>query len=223
MMPDAGLTERCCPPDEEAPGRRARADVIIERISPRNAGDVAMLHEKYLDQGFLSSLGNSFLKLLYRSMVDADTSICLVAVTAGGREIAGFISGSADVRGFYKHFLSQAFFPASAALLPHLLRPRTIGRIIETLLYPVKTARGLPEAELLSIAVKDDCRKRGIGEGLFNALVREFHGMGVTQFKVIVGSELGAANAFYRKMGCSMHSETEVHRGKKSEVYIWNT
>ena len=191
----------------------------IEKAKDIDIEHVASLHREYINTGFLSSIGSTFLKLIYQSMVNSNNAFCIVAIEK--RNIIGFVSGANDVGGFYKDFLRMNFIKASTILLPKILNLQFVKKIIETLLYPARKEQNLPNAELLSIVVDKNYRGKGIAQKLFEKLEEEFKIRNVNRFKVIVGSNLISASRFYEKMGGILYSEIEVHKDKKSQIYIW--
>lgn len=158
--------------------------------------------------------------LMYQTMITSQNAFCIVAEK--NEEVIGFVSGATSVGGFYKEFLKNNFLRASIILLPKVFNPLTIKKIIETLFYPAKKERGLPNAELLSIIVERNYQGKGISRKLFDSLIKEFKNRGIDQFKVVVGLNLKQACRFYEKMGGFLHSEIEVHKGEKSRIYVWN-
>ena len=108
-------------------------------------------------------------------------------------------------------------------LLPKAIDLNTLKKIFETLKYSKKNEINilLPKAELLSIAVKEDYQRKGVAKQLFKALVNEFHKMGINEFRIVVGSSLFKAKNFYQKMGCIKVGEFELHKGEKSEIYVF--
>lgn len=190
----------------------------ITRLKRQHVPDVASLHKRYIDRGFLSDLGNAFLERLYDCMITSDNACCMVAEDAG--ELHGFISGTYELKMFYKDFLKANLLPVSILLLPRLMNPSVFRKIFETLIYPSRQNK-MPRAELLSIVVGDKFRGKGIGEILFKSLAAEFRERGVSEFKVVVGSKLPAANRFYLKMGGHPYADIKVHNNEVSRIYLW--
>ena len=54
---------------------------------------------------------------------------------------------------------------------------------------------------------------------LLTELAKEFGRRGVKDFKVVVGSNLVVANAFYNKMGLRKVAAIEAHAGATSYIY----
>lgn len=190
----------------------------IVRLKKQHVPSVALLHNKYIDRGFISSLGSSFLEHLYDSMIASDHTFCLVAEDAG--ELHGFISGTCALGSFYKDFMRAKLLPVSIALLPRMIRPAVFRKIMESLLYPSKQEK-TPCAELMSIVVSEKYRGKGLSEQLFKGLVAEFRGKNISRFRVVAGAQLAAANKFYIKMGGVPSGDINVHGDEPSRVYIW--
>ena len=180
---------------------------------------VAGLHARNLDQGFLATLGPEFLAQLYRAIDEGSDSV-LICERDGDR-VLGFVAGSRGMGPIYRRMLRRPF-SLGLALLPSLLNPGRVRRILEVLRY----GRGghapaaLPRAELLSIAVDPDARGRGIADRLYGALAAHFRAAGEAAFCITVGAPLAPAHRFYRRMGAEPVAEVEVHRGQASTVYV---
>ena len=95
-------------------------------------------------------------------------------------------------------------------------------KIIEIIFINKKNPilKGLPRNELFTIAVNPLHQGNGYANVLFESLCYYFNKNNVTNFKIVVGSDLDRAHAFYLKMGCQVVGEIEVHKGKKSLVYV---
>ena len=183
--------------------------------------EIAKIHKKCLAKSFLATLGEKFLALLYKTLVEYKRGILLVVEDNG--KIIGFVSATADTGGFYKYFLKKKFIKAGFLLLPKANNLNILRKIFETLRYSKKNKINilLPKAELLSIAVKEDYQRKGVAQQVFKALAKEFYKNGINEFKIVVGDSLLGAKKFYRKMGCIKVGEFELHRGERSEIYIF--
>lgn len=182
---------------------------------------VASLHAQGIDQGFLPTLGEPFLALLYEA-IDQGASSVLLTHQEDGR-VVGFVSGSHGLGPVYRSLLRR---PArlAAALWPVLLSPAKLWRVIEILRHSARSATpgavDLPSAELISIVVAPAWRGREVAERLYRALEAHFAGEGTGRFKIVVGETLGPAHRFYRRMGAVPAAEAVVHGGARSVVYV---
>jgi ribosomal protein S18 acetylase RimI-like enzyme len=89
----------------------------------------------------------------------------------------------------------------------------------ETASYP-ENMSGLPDAELLSIAVSDAARRSGVATELVARLFAGLAARGVEEVKVVVAADNAAANRFYERVGFRRAGTTEVHRGHVSNVWV---
>jgi ribosomal protein S18 acetylase RimI-like enzyme len=198
-------------------------NVKFEKVSyKQDIEKVARLHKRYISSGFLSSLGERFLEILYNYISRSEESFCIVAKHNG--KVIGFISGTENVSKLYKGFIKENFLNAIVVLLPSLFNPLKLLKILETLFYPKKKkiVEQLPDAELLSIVVDENFQGKNVAFLLFNELIKEFKKRNIYTFKIIVGSKLKKAIKFYEKMGCEKVGEIEVHKGEISFVYIYH-
>lgn len=202
-----------------ASGRSAgpAGETRIRKGRITDVATLARLHTGSMPTAFLPTLGTRFLARLYRSLVEDAEAIVLVA--EDDRGIVGFVTGVLAVGAFYRRFIRRHWMGAGLDALPRLLRPATAARLIETVRYPDATT-DLPDAELLSIAVEAERRGGGVGASLVEALTLAFRERGVTEFRVVVGTENVGANRFYEHHRFRAAGETVVHEGVTSNVWV---
>jgi ribosomal protein S18 acetylase RimI-like enzyme len=181
---------------------------------------VAHLHVANLDRGFLSTLGVGFLSELYRAIGQCQGTILIVKSEQG--KVVGFAAGlSAPMSVIYRRMMRR--MPTLVwSLIPVLFSFARLNRLIEIFRYTnSESERGdLPVAELLSIAVSPACRGKGIAETMYSELMDQFRQTKITQFKIVVGSELAPAHKFYHRMGAQAIREITIHGGARSVVYV---
>jgi ribosomal protein S18 acetylase RimI-like enzyme len=95
--------------------------------------------------------------------------------------------------------------------------------LVETLLYPAKVEEGkdegTPSAEILSIAVDESLRGKGVGRRLIEAAFEEFRRRSIYRVKVAVGVRNLNANGFYER--CGFHLQIRcVQHNKPMNVYV---
>ena len=154
--------------------------------------EVAKLHASGIDQGFLSSLGVSFLALLYEAIDSSDDAILLVEYGQGS--VLGFVSGAPSLRPIYKALLRRPIRLIST-LWPVLLSPVKLWRILELMVYAFwsfdeqteSASPALPDFELISISVSLDERRSGVALRLYEGLKKAAAERGFDGFKIIVG------------------------------------
>ncbi|MEG2940922.1 MAG: GNAT family N-acetyltransferase [Thermomonas sp.] len=179
---------------------------------------VAALHAANIDQGFLATLGEPFLALMYRAIDEAPGSVLFVEEEDS--RVRGFISGGTGMGRIYRCMLRRPV-ALCVALMPSVTRPSRIGRILDILRYGrQKPAGRLPNAELLSLAIAPEARGSGMAERLYGRLALHFRSAGETAFKITVGDALVPAHRFYTRMGALPTRRTEVHRGQGSTLYV---
>lgn len=182
---------------------------------------VAQLHAQGISQGFLPTLGEPFLALLYAA-IDASSDSVLITRVEDGR-LAGFVTGSLGLGPVYKSLLRRPFRLARA-LLPVLVSPARIRRVTELLAHSRRQAAGgagpFPAAELLSIVVAPEWRGRQVADQLYQQLVEHFRASGQPGFKIVVGQALAPAHSFYRRMGARPAGHVTVHGAEPSVVYV---
>ena len=189
-------------------------------LSGSDYRQVAVIHAASISKGFLSTMGEPFLALMYEAIDKSPESVLIVEKVDGA--IIGFVAGTSNLGSVYRVML-KSWGRLMVALLPSLVSPRRVFRIFETVFFSGKNQAPnstLPADELLSIAVLPDGRGKGYADKLFVALQDHFRERGVRSFKIIVGDVLAPAHRFYKKMGAIPSGRAEVHRGSGSTIYV---
>jgi ribosomal protein S18 acetylase RimI-like enzyme len=189
----------------------------IRRATVADAPVLARLHRASMPTAFLPALGDSFLRELYRAIATEPGGFAFVA--EDGPHVIGFVAGASSVREFYGRFCRQHGLRAGIAAAPRLLRPSVLRRFREIVSYPARSG-DLPDAELLSIAVDDRSRKKGLGRRLVRAVVDELGRRGAEEVKVVVDASNVAANRLYEAVGFRHAREIDVHDGVVSNVWV---
>jgi glycosyltransferase involved in cell wall biosynthesis/ribosomal protein S18 acetylase RimI-like enzyme len=184
---------------------------------PEDAPALARIHRQALPDSFLPTLGDRFLKRLYRALATDPEAVAVVAEDGVG--ITGFATGVASVKRFYRRFFLRHGIPAALAAAPRMARPSVRRRLRETAAHPQRSGR-LPDAELLSIAVIPERTSRGVGRALTEATIAGLAKHGATEIKVVVHAENEGANRFYSKVGFRPLGDIAVHDGATSNVWV---
>lgn len=192
--------------------------IVFGKASKDEARTIAELHKTNIPSGFLSTLDTTFLEILYETFISSRCTFCLVA--RNGEAPVGFIACSLNTMHSYREFITKHWHRAMALAWKKCVNPQTMRRIVETLRYPWKTDDGLPKSELLSIAVNTEYRRSHVGERLFRNAVQVFNANGISEFKVVVGSNLSNACRFYEQMGARRHATVSIHLNEDSNVYL---
>ena len=194
-------------------------DVKPHKLNSSDYRTVASLHCDHINQGFLATLGVPFLTLLYEA-IDKDSESVLL-VERVDRSVVGFVTGTRGLGRIYKQLLLKPL-RLIYSLKSCLLSPSKMYKIIEVLLISKDSdiSSDLPKQELLSIVVNPAYQGGGHAENLFKALCFHFREEGASSFRIVVGSSLDRAHAFYTKMGSIPVKEIQVHKGADSVVYV---
>jgi GNAT superfamily N-acetyltransferase len=190
-------------------------------LDRRQIAAVARMHRDGVSEGFLSTLGEPALRLLYRHVATSRHCKVFLALAPGGETI-GYIAGCRDTSALFREFALRRWPSAARVLLPRLLSPARIRRAAETLRYPSSAPAGLPKAELINVVIQPAWRGRGIAEQLLAKLMDWFAEQGETAVKAVSGDQLTGAHRFYEKSGAKLSGHTSVHRGVGSRVYVYS-
>lgn len=197
------------------------------RLTDSQIREAARIQMTELRSGFLSSLGEDALCLIFNSFSKNDAGILLIASDANDDSVVGYALAACDTKAAYRQFLATDSFAALRVFVPKLLSAARLRRALETLAYPFRRRESvvvdLPRAELLDIAVAGGFQGHGVGMLLFEALVEEFRAVGINQFAIPTSASLTAAHHFYEARGAVKIRETEVHAGESTYIYVFDS
>jgi len=184
----------------------------------------AELHQTEIEKGFLPSLGQELLRLLYSEIAGNRNCIVVAGFQSHEPKPVGFIVGTVNCAQFYRDFLKRKGLSALKACLPRLLSRTRLRKALETLLYPMKKFNSLlPRAEILNFAVRPACRGTGVAQALLDELMRQFRAKGVERVKVVTSERQVRAQNFYAKMGAKRVGSISVHKGQNDVVFVFES
>jgi GNAT superfamily N-acetyltransferase len=203
----------------------AMPDSAVRVLGPPHGADqlaaIARMHRCAVGEGFLSSLGEPVLQLLYQHIASSPLCGLFVAYGRPGGEPVGYICGTRNASALYREFIWRRWRVALPTLVPKLMSPRRILGSVETLRYPSSGGGDLPRAEIINFVVAPDSRGRGIAPVLFDCLMRWFEAQGDTAVKIVTGEQQVRAHGFYEKSGAERRGGISIHRGSRSRVYVY--
>src|SRR3989338_3905865 len=174
--------------------------MIIRLAEKDDIEQIADIHQKEINKGFLSGIGSGFLEKVYLAIIKSKISFCVVDEENG--KITGFIAGAVNLDKFFRYFFKNHFFTAFFSLYP-------------------KKGNSLPEAELLTIAVINEFQGQGIAVQMLARFIYEMKNRKIGSFKVIVGESLTPAIKFYEKSGFRFVKNINIHGNYISRVYAY--
>lgn len=192
--------------------------MIIRLANKDDCLKIAKIHVQEIKHGFLSELGEKFLYYFYQAIINSSNTFLIVA--ENNNLVVGFVSGSTDLKKFYKEFFKKYGFKVFLILLRRILNIIIIKKVFETIKYSKK--EDFLKAEFLSIAVLTNFQGLGIARKLLDKFISEMKKRNITKFKVIIGENLTRAIGFYEKNGFKFHSKSFVHKNMPSKIYIYN-
>lgn len=198
-----------------------RYNIKINNFTRSELKRIAQLHAEGISKGFISTLGIRFLEIFYSSIQSLPGGILIACYNEN--RITGFVSGTTGADSIYKSLIFKHPFALALVLLKSMFSIKKIKRIIETVKYSSssdKSDRTIPAAELISLAVDPEHRRKGIAGILCSSLENEFIRLGFNKYKIMVGSILTDSQKFYESIGAVKQKVISVHSGEKSLIYI---
>jgi GNAT superfamily N-acetyltransferase len=178
------------------------------------------IHLKSFTGFFLSFLGKSFLRELYRAIICDKSGISLVYEEESG--ITGFVAGIYNAAGFFRRILKKYWWRfGKAAVLPALRQPGIIPRLIRAFQKPDEYQEGEDHAVLLSIAVLPGQQGKGIGKALVEGFLRAVKNNRVEQVSLTTDKNNNEyVNSFYQRIGFRIKDCFVTPEGREMVEYV---
>ena len=195
--------------------------VITIKPSQKNILDtIVRLHIIAFRGFFLSSLHKGFLRQLYRSFIEHESSELLVAVDDDDNAI-GFLACSWDSRDLYrfmlrKHLISFMWY----SFLSFLKKPSILPKMLGALGMPAKSVRNEKYVKIFSIAVDPDHQHQNVGSLLINNLKNRIDFNKYTYITLETDADDNDyVNSFYQKNGLVLSSRYITPEGRRMNKY----
>lgn len=191
--------------------------MTIKKAKKDEAKIIAQIHRESINTGFLSTFGDRFLTKLYEFIISANYCACYIY--RQNNIPVGFICVSLDSKKMYNDFLKKNFCLATIVFLKNVLNVNRLTKIFDHLFYNSKK-KSLPEAELLSVAVIENFKRKKIGSELFNKATDYFKKNNIKNFVITTGANNTESNEYFKKNKCKLTKRVSIHRNQNSNIYI---
>ena len=161
-------------------------------------------------------MGPMFVAAFYRTLVTSELGFAFLA-EAGGHPV-GYATGVVHWRRFYQTFVRRNWGLAAAVVLRRVFDIRRWRRLFETTRYA--TAARLPDAELISVALRPEARGTGAADALVRHVLQEFAHRGIREVRVTTAASNAAAARVYERTGFHLLRDEEIHPGEPARVYV---
>ena len=179
---------------------------------------VAKLHRNSIKTGLTAWLGQRFCEHLYWAIGSSPYGFVLVYEDEQHRPL-GYICCATNTSKMYKNAILRHFLPLTLSAISKFIRPSVIRRVLTAIRRP-KTFKmgdfsewGLPEAEVVSIAVSPNVQGKGIGTKLIRAAFDQLRILGHSKVRTWTSEDNEQAAAFYQKQGFKFLGMRQHHSG----------
>jgi ribosomal protein S18 acetylase RimI-like enzyme len=195
--------------------------IEIVEMADRHVAEVVAVHLQSFRGFFLSSLGPRLLRLLYREILKDQRQVAIVAESPFG-PVAGFAVGVTDQTGFYSRLARRRWPAFAAACIGRAARsPSIIPRLLRAFNRPSSSKVAAAPALLLSIAVRTDHRRCGVGSLLLDGFLSRMRRRRAAAVCLVTDAEANdAANALYQRKGFHIARVYETREGRRMNEYV---
>lgn len=186
--------------------------IRINNLQKRQIHQVAEIHKNVLSSGFLATLSVDFLEKFYYSLFKSHDTFSLVAVR--GQKVLGFVTCTTAVKSLPVFLFVHLWKEISFEMFKN---PFLFFKFSSSLFYPNFTSTEAA-CEILSIAVVQGDRGRGLGSKLVSNAKLKFKKRGFKYFQLSVRDSMKEANNFYQRIGM-VKIKSAKHLGDK--VNFW--
>lgn len=196
--------------------------IEIRKMSTSDIQNIVDIHLQAFDGFFLTSLGPRFLKQFYSAVIEDPTGITLVAVK--DEEIYGFVAGTIKPSEFYRRLIiKKAGSLFLASIIPILVNPRIIPRLVRGFSLPTQSARPEGWGTLQSLAVSPSAQHKGIGHLLVSAFLNESSLRGLAKINLLTDKHNNdLVNNFYMRFGFYLDQYFVTPEGRWINEYVYD-
>ena len=185
----------------------------IVRISDiKYLDEIVALHINAFRSVLSGQTGEFFLRNFYRRIFEKG----FVFGNINDDHLSGFVSGIVDDDSFYD---IKYYFWAGFGILTHIYSPKVIRSLFRHIKRQLAFRDIKIKPELLSIAVRDDMKGKGVGTSLINALEDYFREKNVTAYKVYTDMLYSTGSQLYEKLGFDFFREVNLF-GLPFRLYV---
>ncbi|MBN2213294.1 MAG: GNAT family N-acetyltransferase [Bacteroidales bacterium] len=194
--------------------QKSKGHSIVRITDIKFLDEIVTLHLNAFRSVLSGQTGKHFLKCYYKNILKK--GFVFVKITDG--RLSGFIAGIEDDDLLYN---IKYYFWAGFGIFTHIWSPA----LIRSLFRHIKRQRAFRDItikpELLSIAVRDDMRGKGIGTSLVDALEKYFTEKHVQVYKVYTDMQYSKGSQLYEKLGFEFLREVDLF-GLPFRLYVRN-
>ncbi len=176
---------------------------IIRIEDNRYLDEIITLHINAFRSVLSGQIGGIFLKNYYQRIFRKG----IVYARIDENKLSGFVSGIVDDASFYD---IKYYFWAGFGILTHIYSPAVIRSLFRHIKRQLTFRDIRIRPELLSIAVRDDMRGRGIGTSLVKTLENHFKERHIDVYKVYTDMLYSTGSQLYEKLGFKLTREVNL-------------
>ena len=195
---------------------------VVDKKEKETVKKVGAIHLETFTGFFLTFMGKGFLRQMYTSYCEHESSELLAAYDDDGN-ILGFLAWSGNMSGLYKHMIKKRLIPfAWFAMGAFFRKPKVFMRLVRAFLKPGESERDEAYVELASIGVDPTIKSKGVGTQLIDALKGrvDFDRYAYITLETDAVDNEGA-NHFYQKNGFELERTYSTHEGRSMNEYRW--
>jgi ribosomal protein S18 acetylase RimI-like enzyme len=193
----------------------------IRPARPDEVTGLARLHVESFPGFFLTSLGEPFLRHLYRGFISSPDAVCLVAEQ--GSTLLGVVAGPVRPREFFRGLLYARGVYFAFSAIPSLLRnPAPVARrLLAALTYRGEAPAAVSGALVSTICVAPEGRGAGVAATLLERFCDEAGRRGARYVYLTTDRDANAGvNAFYTRAGFRLESDIRRDGGRVMNRYL---
>lgn len=183
--------------------------------------DIVEIHLSTFQGFFLTFMGKGFLRQMYLSYCEHESSGLLIASDDEDQSTIGFLAYSSNMSDLYKYMLKKKLIYFTWYSIGAVFRkPAAFLRIIRAFLKPSEAKAEAPYVELSSIGVKPDIISEGVGSQLVEELKNRVNFSTFKYIKLETDAENNdLANHFYEKNGFELQRVFMTREGRKMNEF----
>lgn len=195
---------------------------MIQPLYKKYFKEISAIHCDVLKGDFQVLLGEGFLERMYGMYQASEYGTGYVFID--GNKVVGFVLAAYDIEKFEQDvILKEGIAISFIALTRILTRPFIVPALLKQIFLNLNLKKIDYKSELVTIAVGESVRNKGIGQLLFQAIVDDFRKKGIFSLKLTTDARNEPASNFYRKLGFTIAYSSDQFGAKQNILVCFLT
>lgn len=194
---------------------------LVRALKENDVDAISQLHLEAFQSFFLTSLGKSFLKCFYKSIIKSKNGIAIGLFNENDKKLICFAIGTSKSKSFYKKIIKENGIKLFlSGFIPLITHPSRLIRIFRSIAAPVKSNYN-DSGTLLSICTAKAYQGAGLGKIALKEFEQQLYFLKVSTIILTTDADNNkGGNAFYTNNGYKLTEQFLQNKNRLMNLYV---